>query len=137
LDYGDREDQLLRKVRAAEEAFGAAMDDDFDTPVALGNLHAAAGAINEYLTGPTNKGALLEAADAYRRMLSVLGLYEDRARGPDEATERLMGLILDIREEQRKAKNYAFADMIRDRLQEAGVTIQDAASGATWKIAKR
>jgi len=137
LDYGEREALLLRTVREAEEAFGAAMDDDFDTPVALGHLHAAAGAVNEYLTGPANKGALLEAADAYRRMLTVLGLFEDRAGGPDEATEQLMGLILDIREEQRKAKNYAFADMIRDRLQEAGVTIQDTAGGATWKIAKR
>jgi cysteinyl-tRNA synthetase len=70
-------------------------------------------------------------------MLNSLGLFEEKKEGSDEATERLMGLIIDLREEQRKAKNYAFADMIRDRLQEAGVTIQDTAGGATWKIAKR
>jgi cysteinyl-tRNA synthetase len=136
LDYKEEEDKLLKKVWAEEDAFGAAMDDDFDTPVALGHLHAAAGAINEYLTGPANKGVLQEAADAYQRMLNSLGLFEEK-RGSDEATERLISLIIGLREEQRKAKNYAFADMIRDRLQEAGVSIQDTAGGATWKIAKR
>ena len=137
LDYGDREHNLLKKVREEEEAFGVAMDDDFDTPVALGHLHSVASTINEYLTGSGNKGVLLEAADTYRRMLTVFGLFEDRAGNQDEATEQLMGVILEIREEQRKAKNYALADMIRDRLHEVGFTIQDTATGATWKMAKR
>jgi cysteinyl-tRNA synthetase len=137
LDYGEREDRLLKSVRAAEDAFGAAMDDDFDTPVALGHLHAVAGAINEYLVGPANKGTLSEAARVYRSLLNALGLFESRVAAGGEATEALMGLILGIREDQRKAKNYAFADMIRDRLQEAGVTIQDTAGGATWRIAKK
>lgn len=137
LDYGEREGRLLESMYAGEDAFGAAMDDDFDTPVALGHLHAVAGAINEYLAGPANKGVLAEAARVFRRLLSVLGLFEARPAGHGEAAEALMGLILGLREDQRKAKNYAFADIIRDRLQEAGVTIQDTAGGATWRIAKR
>jgi cysteinyl-tRNA synthetase len=80
---------------------------------------------------------LAEAARVFRRLLSVLGLFEARPAGHGEAAEALMGLILGLREDQRKAKNYAFADIIRDRLQEAGVTIQDTAGGATWRIAKR
>jgi cysteinyl-tRNA synthetase len=135
LDYGEREDGLLKSGRAGEEAFGAAMDDDFDTPVALGHLHAVAGAINEYITGPANKGALAEAARVYRGMLGALGLFEER-RGPDEAADRVMAAVLGLRDDLRKAKNYAFADMIRDRLTEAGVTIQDTAGGAAWRMSK-
>jgi cysteinyl-tRNA synthetase len=134
LDYGEREEKLLETVRAEKQRFIEAMDDDFDTPVAFGHLHALNGAINEYLTEPVNKGVLGEAADIYRELLGVLGLFEKRRAGGDEVTERLINMITDLREEQRKEKNYAFADIIRDRLAEAGVELQDTAEGTTWKL---
>jgi len=134
LDYGEREKKLLETVRAEKRGFVEAMDDDFDTPVAFGHLHAMNGVINEYLTEPANKGVLREAADIYMELLSVLGLFEKRSAGGDEVTERLITVITDLREEQRKEKNYAFADLIRDRLAEAGVEIQDTSEGTTWKL---
>jgi len=137
MDLGAREDELLRAVWAGEDAFGAAMDDDFDTPVALGHLHAAAGAINEYLTGPANKGALSEAARVLRGMLGALGLFEDMDGARDESADGVIAAMLGLRDDLRKAKNYAVADMIRDRLAEAGVSVQDTSSGATWRMQKR
>ena len=134
LDYGEREKKLLETVRGERQKFMEAMDDDFDTPVALGHLHAMNGAINEYLTEPANKGVLREAADIYMELLGVLGLFEKRSAGGDEVTERLITMITDLREEQRKEKNYAFADLLRDRLAEAGVEIQDTSDGTTWKL---
>jgi cysteinyl-tRNA synthetase len=92
------------------------------------------GAINEYLTEPTNKGVLREAADDYMELLGAVGLFKKRREGGDEVTERLITLITDLREEQRLEKNYAFADLIRDRLAEAGVEIQDTTDGTTWKL---
>ena len=134
LDYGEREKKLLETVRGERQKFMEAMDDDFDTPVALGHLHAMNGAINEYLTEPANKGVLREAADIYVELLGVLGLFEKRSAGGNEVTERLITMITDLREEQRKEKNYAFADLLRDRLAEAGVEIQDTSDGTTWKL---
>lgn len=134
LDYGEREKKLLETVRAEKMGFVEAMDDDFNTPVALGHLHAMNGAINEYLTEPANKGGLREAADIYMDLLGVLGLFEKRNAGGDEVTERLITMITDLREEQRKEKNYAFADLLRNRLAEAGVEIQDTSDGTTWKL---
>ena len=134
LDYGEREKKLLETVRGERQKFMEAMDDDFDTPVALGHLHAMNGVINEYLTEPANKGVLREAADIYVELLGVLGLFEKRSAGGNEVTERLITMITDLREEQRKEKNYAFADTLRDRLAEAGVEIQDTSDGTTWKL---
>ena len=134
LDYGEREKKLLETVRGERQKFMEAMDDDFDTPVAFGHLHAMNGVINEYLTEPANKGVLREAADIYRELLGVLGLFEKRSAGGDEVTERLITMITDLREEQRKEKNYAFADLIRDRLADAGVEIQDTSEGTNWKL---
>jgi cysteinyl-tRNA synthetase len=134
LDYGAPEEKLLNTIRAEKKMFIEAMDDDFDTPNALSHLHAMNGAINEYLTGPVNKGVLREAADVYTELLGALGLFEKRREGSDEVTERLITLVADLREEQRREKNYAFADLIRDRLAEAGIEIQDTANGTTWKL---
>ncbi len=134
LDYGDREEKLLTTVRAEKKSFIEAMDDDFNTPVALGHLHAVAGAINDYLQEPANKGVLEEAAETYHELLHVLGLFEKRSTGTDDLTESLMQFITDLRMEQRQAKNYALADEIRDRLKEIGIEIQDTSDGTTWKI---
>jgi cysteinyl-tRNA synthetase len=137
LDYGDREDKLLKTVWDEKKGFTQAMDDDINTPVALGHLHAINNAINEYLTGKVNKGVLEEASKQYKELLSVLGLFPRRSHQTDMVTEKLIRLITDLREEQRKAKNYAFADEIRDKLEEAGITIQDTPGGVTWKITQK
>ncbi|MCW4048600.1 MAG: cysteine--tRNA ligase [Candidatus Bathyarchaeota archaeon] len=134
LDFEEREATLLKTVKEAKTAFIEAMDDDINTPIALGHLHAISGAINEYVTGPANKGVLGEAARHYMELLNVLGLFEKRSTGGDEVTERLITMITDLRLEQRKEKNYAFADIIRNRLAEAGVEIQDTSEGTTWKL---
>ena len=134
LDYGEREEKLLTTVRAEKTSFIRAMDDDFNTPVALRHLHSIVGALNEYLQEPANKGVLDEASSVYRELLTVLGLFEKHRSVSDELSEKLLKLITDLRVEQRKEKNYALADMIRDRLKEIGVEIQDTLEGTTWKI---
>ena len=134
LDYREREKTLLTTVRAEKANFIAAMDDDFNTPVALGHLHAISGAINEYLQEPVNKGVIAEAASVYNELLHVLGLFENRGTGSDELSEKLLKFITDLRMEQRSEKNYSLADRIRDGLKEIGVEIQDTSDGTTWKI---
>jgi cysteinyl-tRNA synthetase len=134
LDYSKREDKLLTTVRAEKAGFILAMDDDFNTPNALPHLHAIAGALNEYLQKPANKGVLDEAASIYRELLSALGLFEKRSSGSNDLSEKLLKYITDLRLEQRKAKNYVLADKIRDDLKELGVEIQDTNEGTKWKI---
>ncbi len=137
LDYFEREDKLLKTIWFEKEAFIKAMDDDIDTPVALGHLHAISGAINEYLTGPANKGVVSEAAKQYRELLDVLGLFPESADAVDEISEKIVKLITDIRDEQRKAKNYQLADRIRDMLSQIGIEIQDTGEGVTWKFMRK
>jgi cysteinyl-tRNA synthetase len=44
-----------------------------------------------------------------------------------------MQLLIDLRAEARKAKNFAMADQIRKRLTEIGVTLEDRAGGTGWR----
>jgi len=134
LDYEEREEKLLATVYGEKQGFISAMDDDFNTPVALGHLHAIARAINDYLQEPANKGVLTQASEVFEELLSVLGLFEKRSTRGNDLSEKLIRVITDIRLEQRKAKNYELADVIRDRLKEIGVIIEDTPQGTTWKI---
>lgn len=134
IDYGEREEKLLMAVKTEKQSFIEAMDDDFNTPVALGHIHNLSGAINAYLQEAANKGVLSKAYDIYSELLSVLGLFEKRSTGGGEVTDKLMEFIVELRQEQRKAKNWALSDHIRDKLKELGIELQDTSDGASWKF---
>ena len=44
-----------------------------------------------------------------------------------------MKILIDVRAELRKRKAYDLADMVRDRLTEAGIQLEDSAEGVKWK----
>ncbi len=134
LSYGEREAGFLEAVKDHRLIFEAAMDDDLDTHGAIDALHALSGTINEYVSGPTNKGTLIKGETAYKKLLEALGLFEKRGGGSDGLSEELIGLVAGVRERLRAEKNYAMADEIRDLLGEAGVTLADTNEGTSWKI---
>jgi cysteinyl-tRNA synthetase len=134
LSYGDREAEFLEAVKNNMLSFEAAMDDDLDTHGAIDILHALSGAINEYVSGPTNKGILLKGEAAYKELLEALGLFSKREGGSDGLSDDLIRLVAGVRERLRAEKNYAMADEIRDLLGEAGVTLADTINGTRWKI---
>ena len=53
--------------------------------------------------------------------------------GDDTLVNGLMQLLIDLRAEARKAKNFALGDQIRKRLSEIGVTLEDRAGGTNWR----
>ncbi len=137
IDLGPREQKILEEVERQRAAFEAAMDDDLDSHTAIDSLHAMSGAINEYLTATPNKGVALRALRIYRSLLNALGLFEKRGGGTDKLTEDLIKLLIDLRNQYRKEKNYRYSDEIRNKLTAVGVTLSDNAEGTSWKIEKK
>jgi cysteinyl-tRNA synthetase len=113
----------------AEQRFRAAMDDDFNTPVATAVLFDVARAANRA------EGAdRLAAQGQLLRLAGVLGLDLSGAAadGAGDAAP-FVELLVAVRQELRAAKQWALADSLRDRLEALGVTIEDTASGSTWR----
>jgi cysteinyl-tRNA synthetase len=134
FDFGAAEERLLERVGKMVRSFGAAMDDDLNTHGALDALHAISGALNEYLAGIPNKGVLREAYEHYRRLLDVLGLFEDRCKEIKGLDEKVLKLLIDVREKLRDERMFELSDRIRMALDEIGVSLMDTPEGTKWKI---
>lgn len=141
---------LLRELAEHRARFLDAMDDDFNTGGALGELFEIAHALNRHAHGPEMEGpqARPDRLAEYRsgmvvlRELSqLLGLFlkPPAARAAEEGAlaGELIGLLLDLRNRLRKEKNFAMADEIRNRLIGLGVAVEDRPDGSRWRIEPR
>ena len=108
------------------------MDDDFNTPEAVATLFDLANEVNR--TQSAAAAAQLEA------LAGVLGLLQRDPQvflqgvgsegGLDDAA---INALIEARIAAKKAKNFAEADRIRKELLEAGIVLEDSASGTTWR----
>ncbi len=117
----------------ARERFMASMDDDFNTRAAIESLFDLARTTNRMLSEKTmtKEGASL-ILGFLKEIDGVLGIFPEEEKD-DGSFADVMGILIDLRKELRKRKQYDLADMIRDRLTEAGYALEDSADGAKWK----
>ena len=133
---------LADKAEAFVKEFDAAMEDDFNTALAISQLFALSKEINIYYQQVTAEGQPFDATNfaraqkAWELMAGVIGLFEQKAQAADDGlTDKLMQLIIGIRQDARAAKNWAVADKIRDELKAAGIVLEDTPQGVRWKRA--
>lgn len=121
-----------------EARFRAAMDDDFNTPEALGVLFDLAREINRLRDEDPATAAGL--AVQLRKLAGLLGILqmnpEEFLRLGSDATvdEDEVEKLIAQREQARAEKNWAEADRLRDQLKSMNVVLEDGAGGTTWRI---
>jgi cysteinyl-tRNA synthetase len=120
--------------------FTAAMDDDLAVSQALAVVHEAVRDGNTALAAGDVAGTAKRLAEV-RAMLGVLGLdplAEPWAAGGGSdlrpVVDALVGVALEQRQAARQRKDYPAADLIRDRLQDAGVAVEDTPRGPRWEL---
>lgn len=132
---GEQVDRLKAAAEAAREQFIAAMDDDFNTSGALAAIFELVRAINTARDAGVGGEPFEQAQGVLRELTGVLGLtLEDTTRGRGKEAEPFIELLVELRSELRKARQFQLADMIRTRLGELGVTLEDTPQGTRWKI---
>ena len=124
-------DSLKDDMIWIREEFEAAMDDDMNTPLAMSKLLEFSGKINK--SPDDKKKSLDDAAELLKELLGVLGIpLEPAAEGVVDGGEYI-DLLLDIREELRKKKDFDTADHIRDELTKRDIVVEDTPEGARWR----
>ena len=138
---GEAETALRDATLQMKADFEAAMDADFNTARALGAIFTLIGAVNRFIQKTetdTAAAVLAHARAALIETCGVLGIYNaqaDTMQGDSgELLNRLVTLLLDVRQDARQRKDWETSDKIRDRLKELNVEIQDTRQGATWKF---
>ncbi|MFO0908313.1 MAG: cysteine--tRNA ligase [Isosphaeraceae bacterium] len=138
-------------VREHRQRFLDAMNDDFNTGGAFGELFSLVREINKFAdsanlerdrTAPA-LGDLRQAMTRLRELSAILGLFRQASTSSpvesasDTLTPALLNLLVSLRTQVRKEKNFKLADEIRNKLTELGVVLEDRPDGTTWKIEGR
>jgi cysteinyl-tRNA synthetase len=123
---------LDKQTETAQQTFIEAMDDDFNSSGGLAGLFDLVRAVNTARDAGATDAQLKPAQDTLRTLTEVLGLRlgEKKTSGGD--ADKFIALLVEVRSEARKQKLWAMSDLIRDRLKELGVAIEDSKDGTTW-----
>jgi cysteinyl-tRNA synthetase len=139
----DATSALLKTVAEIRSRFLEAMDDDFNTGGGIGALFDLVRALNKFVDDEKLEGAgkashdkiaeLRRGSVVLRELGGTLGLFrqppKEKAPGGDDLTGKLMKLLIQLRADARKRKDFATADQIRNTLTEIGVTLEDRPTG--------
>jgi cysteinyl-tRNA synthetase len=138
--------EFLSEVAGHRRAFLEFMDDDFNTGGAIGELHKLLQTLNRFADARRLEEGKADSdlLDDFRRgvvvlkeLSQILGIFREPPATPgvaqDQLVDDLMKLLIELRAEARKAKNFALADQIRQRLGQLGVTLEDRPGGTGWR----
>ena len=115
----------------------AAMNDDFNTPIAIAALFD----ISKYINSVNDGKAQISENDKKELdqwlstfVYDVLGLRSEEQGGNNDLLESLMNTFISMRSKAKEEKNYALSDEIRDALKSASITLKDGKEGTTWSV---
>ncbi len=127
----ESEEEMMEEMADFEKRFRDAMDDDFNTPLALGVFHELAKSINGYLQEARNEKVLGKCKEAFDRFASVFGLqFPEPPNLTAEQTRKIRE-----RERAREMRDWETADNLRSELEEDGLIIEDTDWGTKWSRA--
>ncbi len=126
--------RLPIQVEATRRGFWEAMDDDFNTAGALSHLFDLVRSINQGRDMELADSELAGAQELLLELTGVLGLQlEKQAETEVGDAAPFIDLLLEIRQELRSQKLWALSDLVRDKLTELDVIIEDTREGANWR----
>jgi cysteinyl-tRNA synthetase len=146
FEPGQPSSDFIAEIVGLWERFIEHLDDDFNTGGAIGVIYELVTALNRFADQrglDAGKGTADDVRAFERGTLvlkefsQILGLFETppaKPAGDDKLVGGLMQLLIDLRAEARKSKNFAMADQIRKRLTELNVKLEDLPSGTVWRV---
>jgi cysteinyl-tRNA synthetase len=136
---GEADPDVLKELETLRVRFEEAMNDDLNTSVALSVVFDLVRQANGVLEDSEATAETLDAVDNLFRKLGadVLGIVKESYARSDEGTyylfTRAMELLIEQRNAARKRKDFAAADVIRDKLSELGIVLEDKPGETVWR----
>lgn len=124
-------------VSEMNEKLYEAMNDDFNSPIAIAHLFEVVKWVNlmkEDKEQLTKDDLETLTTTVHHFVFDIFGLKNEQGGGDDNKVDDLMQFILEIRQDAKAEKNYNLSDQIRDRLNDIGFTIKDGKEGTTYTV---
>ncbi|MFA0741732.1 MAG: hypothetical protein DFNUSKGM_001846, partial [Candidatus Fervidibacter sacchari] len=140
-----RTDELMQLVDESTRLFYEAMDDDLNTAEALGYIFRMVGAaltMGVTVKEPPSASEKVALRLLYERLTNLLGVLgfdvselEAPERLEDALSEQLLNLLVEVRGQLRQRRIFDIADLIRSKLGELGILLEDTPQGTRWRRA--
>jgi cysteinyl-tRNA synthetase len=124
-------------VKELEDKCYAAMDDDFNTPILIAHLFDGVRIINSVKDGKESLNAsdLEQLKTIFNTFVTdILGFIFHKESSGNDLTNEVMELVLQLRENAKKSKDFDTADLIRDELSKMEIQIKDSREGSSWEV---
>ncbi|MFH1685177.1 MAG: cysteine--tRNA ligase [Candidatus Micrarchaeota archaeon] len=132
------------------DSFYKNMEDDFNTPEALASMFSLLRLANSHLQKPDKEqlikvlssleeivwilGLVEQKPDASNKLPEVNSLLEELGSSAQKSVEESMKTLIQMRSDARAGKDFAKADLIRSKLADIGITLEDKPDGTKWKL---
>ncbi|MEL7670126.1 cysteine--tRNA ligase [Methanobacterium sp.] len=125
LDENKNDGKYLKLLEDTKKELLDAMDNDFNTPIALSALFNLVRDINKGINEEKiSKNVFKEIKNLLDEFGDILGLTFS-VESVKSNSDELVNILIDVREELRKKKDYKLSDEIRNRLRDAGINLED------------
>ena len=114
-----------------------AMNDDFNTPILIANIFDAVKFINKVNQEKGNISkedweVLFRSINSF--VFDVMGLQKSKRNNENSKINDVIDVLLELRNDARKNKNYELSDKIRDMLKNKGISINDSDKDSSFTI---
>ena len=131
-EYAEAETALVKEVEALVEKYEEAMEDDFNTADAIAAIFEIVKLANTNADAESTKAFVQFLFDKIVGLSDILGLIVNKK---EEVLDEEVEKLIEERQVARKAKDFAKADEIRDKLADMGIILKDTREGVQWKRA--
>jgi len=132
--------KIPSQLEELSNKFIRAMDDDFNTPVALSTIFEMTKEANLILAEPLSRSSMFflsEVANKIRYLGCILGLFQKKEKKKlNQKIEQVLKILIEIRDKFRQEKKWDLADEIRKKLENIGIQLEDRKKGTRWEIEK-
>jgi cysteinyl-tRNA synthetase len=128
-EEGPGDPELETSLAAADDAFGAALDDDLNVSAALAVVFDLVRDLNRRIDSRSlSTSDASRALEQLRSFDAVLGVLP-----ADETIDEEIQSLLDERVAARAARDWAASDRLRDELAGRGIAVEDTRDGQRWR----
>ena len=130
-------DSSTYDVSGLEKKCYESINDDFNTPIVIAHLFDGVRIINSVKDGKESlKPSDVEKLKSIFNIFvnDILGLVATKKSSGKDLTNEIMELVLQLRGNAKKNKDFNTADLIRDELDKVGIQIKDSREGSSWEV---